>query len=103
MMIKRLPEKRPAEAVTITWRFARELGAGVTLAPSAAVVVSVRKGADAAPQAMLAGVPAVSGTNVLARVMGGAPDTEYLLTCTTDTSNGDRLVLEAILPVALPR
>jgi len=102
-MIKRLPEKRPAEAVTVTFRFRRDLGEGVTLAPSAAVVVSVRKGADAAPQAMLAGVPAVSGTNVLARVMGGAPDTEYLLTCTADTSNGDRLVLEAVLPVAPPR
>ncbi|MFT3758981.1 hypothetical protein [Thauera sp.] len=102
-MIKRLPEKRPAEAVTVTFRFARELGEGVTLAPGATVVVTVRKGVDAAPQAMLAGVPAVSGTNVLARLLGGLAGTEYLLSCTADTSNGDRLVLDAVLPVTGPR
>lgn len=102
-MIKRLPEKRPAEAVTVTFRFRRELGEAVTLAPGATVTVAVRKGADATPQAMLAGAPAVSGTNVLARLMGGVAGTEYLLSCTADSSVGDRLVLEAVLPVALPR
>lgn len=102
-MIKEWPEKRPAEAVTVTFRFARELPDGVTLLPSASVVLAVRKGEDAAPQAMLAGVPAVSGTDVLARIMGGVPGTQYLVTCTVDTSVGDRLQLEAMLPVALPR
>ena len=102
-MIKRLPEKRPGEAVTVTFRFRRELGDGMSLLPGAAVVVAVRKGADATPQAMLAGMPAVAGTNVLARVMGGVAGTEYLLSCTADVSNGDRLVLEAVLPVTAPR
>lgn len=102
-MIKRLPEKRPAEAVTVTFRFARELGEGVTLAPGAALDIAVRKGEDAAPQAMLAGLPAVADTRVLARIMGGVAGNEYLLSCTADTSNGDRLVLEAVLPVAAPR
>lgn len=102
-MITRLPEKRPAEAVTITFRFTRELPAGVSLLPTADVAVAVRKGEDAAPGAMLAGAPAVSGPAVLARIMGGVDGTEYLLTCTADTSAGDRIQLEAILPVALPR
>ena len=102
-MIHRFAEKRPAEAVTITFRFARELAAGVTLAPGATVSIAVRKGADAAPQAMLAGSPAVSGPDVLARVMGGISGVEYLITCTATTSIGDVLQLAALLPVALPR
>lgn len=102
-MIHRFAEKRPSEAITITFRFARELAAGVTLSPGAVVAIAVRKGADAAPQAMLAGTPAVSGTDVLARVMGGISGVEYLITCTASTSNGDVLQLDAILPVANPR
>ena len=102
-MIKRLPEKRPAEAVTIAWRFARELGTGVTLAPGAAVAITTRKGTDIAPGAMLSGVPAVAGSTVLARIMGGIDGCEYLLACTATTSVGDVLVLEAVLPVASAR
>lgn len=102
-MIHRFSEKRPAEAVTITFKFARELPAGSTIAPGAAVGVTVRKGTDATPQAMLAGSPSVSGTDVLARIMGGLAGVEYLLTCTATTSDGDVLVLEALLPVAAPR
>lgn len=102
-MIKRLPEKRPAEAVTITFRFARELGAGATLVPGATVAVTVRKGADAAPGAMLAGAPAVVGSSVLARIMGGLDGVEYLLACTATTASGDVIVLEAVLPVAAAR
>ena len=102
-MIKTWPEKRPAEAVTVTFRFARELPEGVTLAPGATVQITTRKGADLVPQAMLAGSAAVSGTDVLARLMGGLDQVQYLVTCTADTSTGDRLQLEAILPVANAR
>lgn len=102
-MIKVLPEKRPAEAVTVTFRFARELPAGVSLEPGATVMLAVRKGTDVSPQAMLAGAPAVAGTDVLARVMGGMDGVQYLVSCIAETSNGDRLQLDAILPVANAR
>ena len=102
-MIKMWPEKRSAEAVTVTFRFARDLPAGVALAPGASVVITVRKGADAVPQAMLAGVPSVSGSDVLARIMGGLDGVQYLVTCIADTEAGDRLQLEAVLPVEPPR
>lgn len=101
-MIHRLPEKRPAERVTVSFRFGRQLG-GATLLPTPTVAAAVRKGADADPGAVLASAPVVVGADVLVQVAGGLDGVEYLLTCTVDTSAGDRFVLEGLLPVALPR
>lgn len=101
-MIQRLPDKRPSEIVTVTFKYARQLGAGVVLAPGASVAVAVRKGADPAP-VVIEGAPVVVGNDVLVRVVGGLDGVEYLLSCTADTSTGDRLVLEGVLPVALAR
>lgn len=102
-MIQRLPEKRPSEIVTVTFKYARQLGAGVALVPGASVAVAVRKGIDPAPATLLEGAPAVVGNDVLARVVGGLDGVEYLLVCTADTTNGDRLQLEGALPVAMAR
>lgn len=101
--MKQLPEKRPAEEVTVTFRFARDLAVGVTLVAGATVAATVRKGVDAGAAAMVAGPPAVSGTNVLVRVVGGVDGVQYLLTALAPTSDGQLLQLDALLQVANPR
>ncbi|QDF95196.1 hypothetical protein CJ010_00825 [Azoarcus sp. DD4] len=102
-MLKQLPEKRPAEQITVTFRFARDLAEGVTLASGATVAVAVRKGVDAAAANIVEGAPAVSGTNVLVRIVGGLDGVQYLLTALAPTSDGQLLQLDALLLVANPR
>lgn len=99
----RLPEKRPAEEITVAFRFTRDLPDGVTLMPGATVSIAVRKGSDPDAAAMLAGVPAVSGSVVLQKVVAGLDRVQYQLTCLAETSTGDLLQLDGLLPVALPR
>lgn len=102
-MIKLLPEKRPAEEVTVTFRFGRDLAQGVTLAAGATVSASVRKGVDPDAETLVDSAPAVAGTDVLVRIVGGLDGVQYLLTALAPTSDGQLLQLDALLPVALPR
>lgn len=101
--MKTLPEKRPAERVTVRFRFGRELGTGVSLSPGATVTATVRKGVDPAPAALVPEAAVISGTDVLVRVVGGLDGVQYLLTCLAPTSDGNLLQLDGILPVATPR
>lgn len=101
--MKQLPEKRPAEEVTVTFRYARDLAPGVALEAGATVTVTARKGTDPDAHTMVGGPPAVSGTNVLVRIVGGLDGVQYLLTALAPTSDGQLLQLDALLLVANPR
>ena len=84
------------ESITLGFDFA-----SLTSAVSAPVVTVTRHAGkpDAAPEALLSGVPAVAGPRVLQRVTGGVTGTDYLLRCQVDTPDGDRYVLAGVLPV----
>lgn len=103
MKLFRLPEKRPTELVTIKFSYTRRLAESETLVAPAAVSVSVRTGTDAAAGDMLVGTPVLGADHVLAMFDGGVAGTQYLLACLATTSTGQKLALEAILPVADPR
>lgn len=101
--LHRFEPKRPAEIVAIKFPYSRELAAGETLTGTPAVTVSLRAGTDPDPQALLIGAPVLGADYVLALFGGGVDLAQYLLECLADTTTGQRLQREAILPVSDPR
>jgi hypothetical protein len=88
--------KAPVEIVTLTFDFSALTG-GVT---NALLTVAASIGVDAAPAAILSGMPQVSGAKVLQKVQGGLSGVHYELTCQVDTSDGEsRYALKEVLPV----
>ncbi|MCB1908814.1 MAG: hypothetical protein KDH15_15720 [Rhodocyclaceae bacterium] len=103
MKLYKFPPKRPGEIVAVRFPYSRELSAGETLTGAPTVAISVRTGADPAAAAMLVGAPVVGADDVVQLVGAGVDLAQYLLTCLADTTAGQRLQREAILPVADPR
>lgn len=92
-MTTRFDSKDPGEQVTLGFDFTK---LGTPANPT--VEISVRKGTDAAPSAVLLGLPAVIGTWVYQRVQGGVDEVDYAVRCLADIGQ-DRMLIDAILPV----
>ena len=90
--------KDPAEIVLLAFDFADAAGPAVTLSGST-VSVSVHRGADANPSAILSGSPTINGLQVLQRVVGGLGGVTYSVKAQVDASDGSRYVLAGLLPV----
>lgn len=102
--MKQFSVKRPAETVTLNFRYTKDLASGETLLPGTMVVTAATwKGTDPSPAAILQGVPAVVGDRVLQQVTGGLDRVQYLVVAQVTTSAGNTLQLEGILPVENPR
>lgn len=86
-----LPIKDPVESVVVTFNFTGEMPA----ISVAAVAVSVHKGQDPDPSAVLFGPPQVSGTEVRQRVKNGLSGVTYRLRCVA--TNGDDVIVRADL------
>lgn len=99
MGVAQFVPKRPAESVTVTFDFAPELPAGVTVASALMLPVEVLVGTDGAAAAMLVGVPAAVGAKVLQRVAGGVVGADYLLVAQAVLSDGQVREFAAVLPV----
>lgn len=96
--MKRLPPKDPSERIVIAFDFGRRLADDATLlAP--AVQASVASGEDEDPGAIVSGAAAVIGSRVLQLIVVGADRTDYRLRCQVETSDGQRFVVSARLPV----
>lgn len=89
-----LPDKDPAESVVVEFAFDGELAA----IDSAVVAVTLAAGTDAAPAALLDGLPQIQGASVLQRISGGVADANYRLHCTA-THGEDVRVRAGVLPV----
>ena len=87
-MPKRRP-KRPAERILFTFDYTDVLPSGVTL-EDATCTITVKRGTDGNPAAMLSGAPAVSDTRVVQFVVGGLAGVEYVIHCLADASGGRR-------------
>jgi hypothetical protein len=88
-------EKDPDARVTLAFEFKR-----FTATPAAATVhITVWRGADGNPDAVLEGEPAILGTKVYQRVLGGVHDTDYKLVCMLTDAGGQAYVLTGVLPV----
>lgn len=91
--------KAPAEIIVLGFDFA-----ALTSAPSSPVVTISRQSgsADPAPGDMLSGIPVVTGTKVLQKVIGGVAGTRYVVQAQVDAPDGSRYLLAGVLPVAAP-
>ena len=92
-MTTRYDSKDPGETITMGFDFSE---AGTPSNPE--VSITVRRGEDADPAAMLVGSPVVSGNLVLQKAMGGVDGVDYAVRCLADV-DGDRLLIDSILPV----
>lgn len=103
MNIPRFKEEKYAdEKRVLSFDFTDDLDAGETISGVVVVSVSVARGNDAAPNAILNGVSAIDATSkiVLQGVQGGIKGAEYLIKVIAPTNNPKKvLVLQAVLPV----
>ena len=77
--------KTPTESEPLGFDFAVDLATGETIS-TAPFTMAVVEGTDASPSSMLSGSPAISGTEVRQRVVGGVVGVTYELSCTITTS-----------------
>jgi len=89
--------KDPAEIITVTFPYAKEIGGAAIGDPD--LSVEIEDGTDAAAAAMLNGAEQVSGSSVLQSVRNGVDGVRYKLRCEAPLSDGRRLVRVLSLPV----
>lgn len=94
--MKPFSPKTPSAEELFGFNFILQLPAGVTIA-SAQWIVTVLKGVDANPSAMLSGNPIINGTKVSQKIIGGLDGVQYCLTCIATTSDGEKIPLFASL------
>jgi hypothetical protein len=95
-------DKYAEEKLVLTFDFTNGLAAGETLNGVMTVSVSVVRGKDSAPNAILNGACQLDVTSkmVLQEVQGGIRGCEYLVKVAAPTSNPKKvLVMAAVLPV----
>lgn len=89
--------KRAAETEIFTVDYASMLAAGETIRTDAGHTpiwtATVSAGADASPNAIVQGLPSVSGSTVSTLLTAGLPGVRYAPICTAQTSLGQTLVL----------
>lgn len=91
-----LSTKDPAEAVTVTFDFS-SLATSLSGALVTCVVASGKT--DAGHDAMLSGLPVITGTQVRQRLVGGIDGNTYKLRCQVNDADGEIWVLADTLKV----
>lgn len=94
-MTTRFDTKDPGETVTLEFDYTK-LG-GTPTDPD--ITAETLVGEDASPSAVLQGLPAVVGDKVYQKATAGLNGVDYAVKCYADTPNGDRLLIDGILPV----
>lgn len=95
-------EKDPVEKIVLTFDFSGKLEADETLAGAIVVSVSVVRGVDATPAAILNGAAEYDATSkmVLQGVQAGVSGAEYRIKVVVPTTNPKKvLALAGVLPV----
>lgn len=91
--------KDPSETIPITFDFTRLLGARTISTKT--VTASVWRGTDGNPSATISGSASESGGIVTQKVTGGIDGVDYRYRCSATLSDGDVLVLGAVLAVRI--
>lgn len=92
-----LPDKDPAEIITIPFDFSSEIGAATI--SSVVVTITVANGTDANVAAMLNGAATISGSSALQSVTLGVNAVDYALRCLATLNNGQKILRAGTLPV----
>ena len=91
-------DKFVAERVTAEFNFTRGLAYGDTIA-TVQMGVTLLRGTDPLPGAILYGAAIVKGGRVFHRLHSGVAECTYLVECRVTTANSDILILAGVLPV----
>lgn len=97
-----LSVKEPGERIPVAFLFAADAAAGDVLNGAAVTVDGLAAGTDPTPNAILDGVPAISGLTAVQWVHNGVDGASYRLKCVATTAEGRVLILRAVLPVRTP-
>lgn len=92
------PEKYSAERITAEFDFGPDMAPGDSIA-SVEMVVTVARGADPSPVAVLVGVAQIKGKRVFQQLGNGLPGCSYRIECRATTAYNNLLVLRRTLPV----
>jgi hypothetical protein len=101
-MTTRWPEKDPGESITVTFSFAPETAQVTGNIEVTLFAAYGAKGDQSSITGMLVAAPQISSTDptkVLQRIQAGASGIDYYVLCYADTVEGDRLLVDAVLPV----
>lgn len=101
-MTQVLETKDTDEDIVVTFDFSNELASGETLSGVPTITVTVVKGTDPSPSAILSGAYSVSSDakKILQPVIDGVPGVQYRLKCVCPTSNpAKKLARVGLLPV----
>jgi hypothetical protein len=99
-MTQRLSDKHPEEFIQVSFDYTKDLAVGETLTAATQVItVTVADGVDGNPSAVLNGASAIVGAFVVQPVKLGLDNVDYHFKCICTTSNGNKFVVQAILPV----
>lgn len=93
-----LPDKLQTEEVTIEFDMLSRLKVGETVATAATSAV-VWSGTDPTPNSIISGLPTISNSIVLQKVVAGLPGVIYLISCSVRTSNNNILINESKLAI----
>lgn len=91
-------DKKQAERFRTGFGFSRLLAEGETITQGE-VTVSVLRGVDATPNALLNGSCTIDGASLWQEVIGGIPDTYYVLEFKATTSNNHVFIERGTLRV----
>lgn len=92
------PAKLPIERITAEFDFAADLAPG-DVPESVQVLVTVVRGVDASPTALLFGSAQIKGARVFQKLQGGYAGCSYRIECRVTTTRNDLLLLARVLPV----
>lgn len=98
--MKTISNKAPDEIILVTFDFEKDtaLAVGETIS-SPVFAVTPKGGEDPAAAGMFTGTAQITGRKVIRKVQAGIAGLDYVLSCTVDTSAGQKLKLSGVLPV----
>ena len=102
MHTTKFSSKEPIEVVVVTFDFYNLLDNNVTETIVTTVwAISVTKGIDPTPNAMLSGTPTTSGSISSSKIIGGISDNTYSISCTATTSSSQVFRLTGSIDVKI--
>lgn len=99
-MTKKFSSKDPEEIIIITFDYTDQfLDASENITTVQEWEISVAEGVDASPTDLFTGIPTFDAKTVSHMITGGLNGVSYLISCTVNTTKGQRIKMAGILPI----
>ena len=96
--VKTLKAKAPSEELYLQFDYSENLTGNESIVESI-ISISVINGIDSNASAMIASSPINAAPLVTQKVVGGISKNQYLIECLATTSDGEKILTSALLPV----